>query len=176
MSKQSLQDVPFSFFRIDDTMNINSMFTTISTVEEAIRDASDDLLRDVIRFVLHIPDARAIIEQELLLPVPAAEATHITAGQKRKRYETCRYCHEEYDISRNDDEDCEAHTGDLEVDDEGGFWDDHDEDCHGEIDSEEMREEYPEGFVWTCCNKKGDEEGGRVGKHEPGGERKSNRS
>lgn len=33
--------------------------------------------------------------------------------------------------------------GDLEVDVYGDFWADHDEDCHGEIDTEEMRKDYP---------------------------------
>ena len=37
--------------------------------------------------------------------------------------------------------------GELEIYNDEDFWTDHDEDCHGEIDTEEMREEYPEGFV-----------------------------
>lgn len=34
---------------------------------------------------------------------------------------------------------------------------DHDEDCHGTIDSNWARREYPGGFTWTCCGEKGDE-------------------
>ena len=56
------------------------------------------------------------------------------------------------------------HTGDLEVDYEGDFWADHDEDCHGKIDTNSMRREYPEGFKWTCCEKTGDESGCTLGK------------
>ncbi|KAF5601044.1 hypothetical protein FPANT_1908 [Fusarium pseudoanthophilum] len=42
----------------------------------------------------------------------------------------------------------------------------HDENCHGTIDTESMREENPEGFVWTCCDKPGDEAGCYRGRHE----------
>lgn len=56
--------------------------------------------------------------------------------------------------------------GELEVDHEGDFWADHDEDCHGTIDTAEMRVEYPEGFIWDCCDELGDSEGCTVGKHE----------
>jgi hypothetical protein len=41
------------------------------------------------------------------------------------------------------------------VDYESDFWADHDENCHGVIDTEEMREEFPDGFIWTCCNTHG---------------------
>ena len=34
-------------------------------------------------------------------------------------------------------------------------WPDHDEDCHGPIDTKENREMYPSRFRWSCCNKLG---------------------
>jgi hypothetical protein len=43
----------------------------------------------------------------------------------------------------------------LEVDFDSGFWADHDEDCHGSIDTDEMRKEFPDGFIWDCCDKHG---------------------
>lgn len=58
------------------------------------------------------------------------------------------------------------YTGELKVDDSEDFWADHDEDCHGEIDTDEMREEFPEGFKWDCCNEKGDsDEYCEIGRH-----------
>lgn len=60
---------------------------------------------------------------------------------------------------------CSYISGRLEVDDENDFWADHDEDCHGTIDTPEMREEYPEGFFWTCCDKLGTDEGCTRGRH-----------
>jgi hypothetical protein len=55
--------------------------------------------------------------------------------------------------------------GELETDDEGDFWADHDEDCHGRI--EDLREEFPEGFIWSCCNARGGESDGcEIGHHQ----------
>ena len=39
---------------------------------------------------------------------------------------------------------------DAEPDDEEFV--DHDEDCHGPIDTSENREAYPECFIHTCCD------------------------
>jgi hypothetical protein len=50
---------------------------------------------------------------------------------------------------------------------EGDFWADHDENCHGTINSEWARKEYPEGFVWSCCEQNGDADGCESGVHEP---------
>jgi hypothetical protein len=47
----------------------------------------------------------------------------------------------------------------MEVDWSGDFWADTDEDCHGPIDSDENRSEYPEGFKWSCCGQLGDAPG-----------------
>lgn len=44
----------------------------------------------------------------------------------------------------------------MEPDDEGDFWADHDENIHGIIDSDELRNEYPDGYKWDCCNRLGD--------------------
>ena len=39
------------------------------------------------------------------------------------------------------------HEGELEVSEH--FWDDHDQDIHGQIDTPEMRSQFPEGFQWS---------------------------
>jgi hypothetical protein len=59
------------------------------------------------------------------------------------------------------------YAGELEVDEEGDFWADHDERCHGTIDSAWARKEYPEGFMWDCCDRLGNEEGCESGPHMP---------
>ena len=60
--------------------------------------------------------------------------------------------------------------GELEVDEEGDFWADHDENCHGEIDTDDTREQCPDGFIWDCCNELGGSKGCTAGKHmaDPG--------
>ena len=64
------------------------------------------------------------------------------------------------DDDNDDDNDNDYHhPGDLEIDYDSGVWDDWDERCHGPIDSQSNRREYPDGFVWSCCDKQGDEGG-----------------
>jgi hypothetical protein len=53
------------------------------------------------------------------------------------------------------------------VDWDGDFWADHDEDCHGTIDDEASRIEYPEGFKWDCCEELGDQKGCKRSRHRP---------
>ena len=53
--------------------------------------------------------------------------------------------------------------GYREVDDESSTWYDWDEDCHGRMDDQE--DEYPEGFIWTCCEQSGDCDGCQTGPH-----------
>lgn len=43
--------------------------------------------------------------------------------------------------------------------------DDHDERCHGPIDTAENREMYLEAFKWECCDEPGDAEGCQRGAH-----------
>jgi TATA-binding protein-associated factor Taf7 len=59
-----------------------------------------------------------------------------------------------------------VYLGEMEADYEGDFWADHDEDCHGPIDTARNREQYPDGFVWTCCEKLGSESGCQLGRHQ----------
>ncbi|KAH6603185.1 cytochrome p450 [Trichoderma cornu-damae] len=78
----------------------------------------------------------------------------------------CVQCDLPFDPSRNTYKKCRYHSGDMEVDWDGDCWADHDEDCHGAIDTEEMREEHPSGFFWNCCDRSGEQEGCRLGRHE----------
>lgn len=55
-------------------------------------------------------------------------------------------------------------VGELEPDYDGDFWADHDE-CHGPIDTEESRSQYPEGFIYDCCEGDGYSEGCKTGRH-----------
>ena len=56
------------------------------------------------------------------------------------------------------------HPGDLEVDYD--HWPDHDERCHGPIDTNSNRREYPSSFRWSCCEALGDEGGCEKGEGE----------
>ena len=106
----------------------------------------------------------------------------------RPRYAMCENCEKEFDVTLNESGDCIYHPGtsiifrqscgrtgeataltrcigDTEVDEEATIWNDHNEDVGGEIDSEEKRSEYPEGFIYDCCDKRGDSEGCERSRH-----------
>mmetsp|Transcript_7168 Transcript_7168/g.13270 ORF Transcript_7168/g.13270 Transcript_7168/m.13270 type:complete len:93 (+) Transcript_7168:484-762(+) len=51
------------------------------------------------------------------------------------------------------DEEESHHPGELEV--EWDYWADHDERCHGPIDTKTNRSEHSEGFRWSCCGEIG---------------------
>ena len=55
-------------------------------------------------------------------------------------------------------------VAEMEVEDD--MWEDHDEDIHGIIDSEELRKEYPENYTWSCCEKDGTNPGCRSHPHK----------
>ncbi|KAL2278693.1 hypothetical protein FJTKL_14252 [Diaporthe vaccinii] len=98
-----------------------------------------------------------------------AQATASRTGEKRKasdHFFICVRCGESFSEEANDSKASTYHHGRMEigVDDED-FWADHDEDCGGEIDTEEMREEYPEGFTWNYCDQVGTAPGCTKGHH-----------
>ncbi|KAH8159417.1 hypothetical protein CIB48_g8840 [Xylaria polymorpha] len=90
-------------------------------------------------------------------------------GTKRKAQSLimiCIQCQSPFYEEDNSDKDCEYHNGELEVDYEADVWADHDEDCHGTIDTDENRIENPEGFRWSCCRKLGYHNGCTRGRHD----------
>ncbi|KAF4436083.1 hypothetical protein F53441_13331 [Fusarium austroafricanum] len=96
-------------------------------------------------------------------------ADNPATGLKRKAMNdlfVCVQCDQAFTQEDNTETSCRYHPGDLDVDDEEDFWADHDEDCHGEINTVEMREEMPDGFRWSCCRKLGGRKGCTKGKHE----------
>ncbi|KAF2024086.1 hypothetical protein EK21DRAFT_79478, partial [Setomelanomma holmii] len=146
---------------------------------DAIESANLNRLRTVLREIcLENAEAFKLASDKMFVTSAASLGgdkigNSRTGGMKRKastvqnRYETCVQCKEEYDVLDNPDDACEWHEGETEVDWDGGFWDDHDEDCYGTIDDEDSREMYPEGFKWSCCENKGDEDGCMSGPHRP---------
>ncbi|RKL46078.1 hypothetical protein BFJ72_g2987 [Fusarium proliferatum] len=96
-------------------------------------------------------------------------ADNPVTGLKRKAMNdlfVCVQCDQAFTHQDNTETSCRYHPGELIVDDTEDFWADHDEDCHGEIDTPEMREEMPDGFRWTCCDKLGGRKGCTKGTHQ----------
>ncbi|CAD0112816.1 unnamed protein product, partial [Aureobasidium uvarum] len=137
--------------------------TTLSRLQSLVRRLCDAS-----------PTARALVEQELLASSSATNVIDLTSEEpqqtiqqivstdsaKRQRYAMCEHCKEEFDVTDNAED-----SWSLEIDWDGDFWADHDEDCHGTIDLD-LADESPEGFEWTCCKGDGDAEGCTTGPHK----------
>lgn len=54
----------------------------------------------------------------------------------------------------------------MYLDSDSSVWYDHDEKTWGDPDTDFNREEYPEGFLWDCCEKRGDAKGCTSARHE----------
>ncbi|CAM6104956.1 unnamed protein product [Calypogeia fissa] len=92
---------------------------------------------------------------------PASGNKHV-----RPRFVACQQCREKFDVTKNNDKGCFWHDGELEVDEGHSTWYDWDETCHGDMDSDEGRKQYPEGFVWSCCEKDGKGKGCMMTAHK----------
>ncbi|KAK4209182.1 hypothetical protein QBC37DRAFT_391426 [Rhypophila decipiens] len=94
-----------------------------------------------------------------------------SSTNKRKAASTlavCAQCKEAFDTAdKNDSTACQHHDGDLECDEESDVWCDYYDGHDGPSRySEEAKELYPGGFIYSCCGKDGEQDGCRVGRHD----------
>ncbi|PSS03824.1 hypothetical protein BD289DRAFT_478309 [Coniella lustricola] len=82
-----------------------------------------------------------------------------------QRTQLCIRCKRAFDPVHNSPTACSYHDGDLEVDEGSDLWAGWQEDVHGPLASAENREDYPQGFVWSCCDKTGTYPGCSKGYH-----------
>ncbi|RDB26004.1 hypothetical protein Hypma_006398 [Hypsizygus marmoreus] len=142
--------------------------TSRARLHDAIATVSEERLRRLVSSMVDvIPDVEEMLTREL-----------ITLKRKTRdmvpRWEMCCQCDEEFDMAeRREDEECAFHPGELEVDEEG--FPDHDEDCHGPMDTPENRRNFPENFTWTCCGWTSSSEGCVHGVHKAAVARKKRR-
>ncbi|KAK3935500.1 hypothetical protein QBC46DRAFT_358212 [Diplogelasinospora grovesii] len=142
---------------------------------DALICASDKSVRAILMALCddHSVKRKAIDLLDLLEPEAnaKAKAPEMVASITKKRKAECGIaicvqCGDSFDENDNEKKECRYHSGVMEPDYDADIWADHDEDCHGTIDSDEMREEYPEGFTWTCCEKIGTKRGCKLGFHQ----------
>ncbi|KAK4209183.1 hypothetical protein QBC37DRAFT_430711 [Rhypophila decipiens] len=147
----------------------------------ALAVASDHTVRAILIAVCDDSGVRAKALDYLkqLEPEAIRRAKSLPEPAKKRKTTSglaiCVQCEESFDPDDNQVKECRYHNGELEPDDDSDFWADHDERCHGTIDSDFCRKEYPQGFIWTCCDKLGDEEGCKLGRHEANPERNKRR-
>ena len=114
-------------------------------------------------------DGPAVVDQLQNRRSPAeTKGTTSPAKKSRKRkssnHVVCAHCDEVFDTEDNDDDEaCTYHDGMMEPDEDAFV--DWDERCHGDIHSTEIKEAYPENYIWDCCDAAGDEEGCETGVH-----------
>ncbi|KAI6093631.1 hypothetical protein F4821DRAFT_2812 [Hypoxylon rubiginosum] len=148
-------------------------------MNDALAKAPNDVVRAILTALCSDEDINRRVNEYLR---KIANKTHpqISKSSKgsgsnaRKRKATedikiCVQCQSPFYEDENDKKACKFHDGYLEVDYDNDFWADHDENCHGTIDTPEMREENPEGFEWDCCGKGGDTNGCKRGPHKATG-------
>ncbi|PMB66019.1 hypothetical protein BM221_008219 [Beauveria bassiana] len=111
-------------------------------------------------------------------------------GESEAKLAICVRCEKAFSIDDNEEHDCVYHNeqastlrvpiadghvddvGDLYPDEDDPAWYDHDVRCHGDLDTPENRKNYPEAFLWDCCDEVSTTEGCKMGRHrvEPGQE------
>ncbi|KJZ77597.1 hypothetical protein HIM_02774 [Hirsutella minnesotensis 3608] len=77
----------------------------------------------------------------------------------------CARCRTAFNQDDKDAKACQDHDGDMDEDPEIDFYVDVWE-GDPEVNMDEMREESPEKFIWSCCKERGDSEGCKTGAHE----------
>jgi hypothetical protein len=138
----------------------------------AIEHLTLDRLHTVLYKALNeSPKARSVFERELLVPTfphPGDDGETVAAqkkiGRKRPRFEMCRWCKEEFDVTSNPDDACNHHTGELELKRHARQHHNGAED--GPSDMDEKREDCPDGLIWGCCRADGDDDGCETTAHE----------
>ncbi|CAD0094871.1 unnamed protein product [Aureobasidium vineae] len=141
-------------------------------LQAAIEHITLDRLHTVLYKALNeSPKARSVFERELLAPLspdPEEEQEAIVAkkksARKRPRSEMCRWCKEEFDVTDNPDDACNHHNGKLELNERA--WQHHDVAEDDPFDTDENRENWPDGFTWDCCWADGNDDGCETTAHE----------
>ncbi|KAK8192844.1 hypothetical protein IWZ00DRAFT_264195 [Phyllosticta capitalensis] len=112
--------------------------------------------------------ANALVERQLLVPIrpPKNDASVPQQGTKRQRtrYPMCKNCREEYDVTKNADDACKYHPGEMDYI-ESYWWEDQDKALECLMDHDSYKEYDPEGFMYNCCSGFADSKGCHTGRH-----------
>ncbi|KAH8425137.1 uncharacterized protein LDX57_002886 [Aspergillus melleus] len=149
---------------IDSTSSdmLRSILVAVCKTDPSVRQTLADLLLVSVHQVPNVPSGipasdYGSADEEEKQPAKSEKPgdQQQTTGSKRSlpRYATCASCGKEFDVTENTKNSCTYHP-------DGGypnpdFFFDHDEDCHGPMDSDENRKEFPEAFIYECCKESG---------------------
>lgn len=141
-----------------------------SLLQTAIEHLTPDRLHTVLYKALsESPKARSVFERELLVPPspdPGDDETAVAAkqkaGRKRPRFEMCRWCTEEFDVTENPGDACKHHPGEL-LELNKRTWHNHDGVDDGPSNK---RDSCLSSSTWSCCRADGNDDGCQVTAHE----------
>lgn len=163
--------------------HVNLPTADLQTAIRSVR--AERLQDSVMKLCQHTPGATEFLADLLLTqPKPSKDASSGAKRKVVTRYATCQNCEEEFDVlNNNDKKGCVYHDGPLyspislmtaiqlanpvalsadamSLDYlvplyDSIIWADTDEDYHGPIDTEENKQQFPEGFEWSCCGTNG---------------------
>ena len=178
LSPGTIKDSP----KVTEFTNVTSTNPTIaqkipkpeekSLLQTAIEHLTLDRLHTVLYKALEeSPKARSVFEREILVlpsPDPGDDEDAVAAKRKmerkRPRFEICKWCKTEFDITDNPSDACKHHTGELKINERVRQHLDGMED--GPFNMDEMREDYPDDPMWNCCQADVDDEGCKTTAHE----------
>ncbi|KAI5921847.1 hypothetical protein F4810DRAFT_676138 [Camillea tinctor] len=137
-----------------------------TTTMNQIANAPDDLVRAALIALCNKPSNKNKA-LDYINKMTALKGDAAAVGQKRKRespVKICIKCEDSFYEEDNGPKACLFHDGDLEMDDTRWTWNDW---PYCEVmDTPENREEYPNSYLWSCCEKRGTERGCTSGRHE----------
>ncbi|KAI1365271.1 hypothetical protein F5Y08DRAFT_186320 [Xylaria arbuscula] len=156
-------------------------------LDRAIDNADEEILRTVLKSMSKGSEvcrqeimARMLVSQKheiIQLGDSSGDEDEKQQNKKRKtaediqtsRYEKCENCEKTYDVTLNNDQACQIHAGELEMIDDF-FDEDEDPAVHLECNDPETdsrRKDFPEAFIWQCCNEESDGKPCLLQKHKP---------
>ncbi|KAI0201699.1 hypothetical protein F4808DRAFT_35293 [Astrocystis sublimbata] len=132
--------------------------------EECRKEAIQRMLTSRKRDVIELSDTSDDDAQKASKKQKKSEDTPIA------RFERCKKCEKTYDVTLNDDTACMTHPGMLDIDPE--VFPDDDDVQYGigpdiDVYTDWRREEWPEGFIWSCCDEDCNSKGCQVQRHTP---------
>ncbi|KAJ5284028.1 hypothetical protein N7534_000663 [Penicillium rubens] len=123
-----------------------------TTLGRAINDASNKTLRAVLKSICAKNDQACKEAESQLVVTDTDTNTEESSGNNKRqvpRYAFCANCEKEFDVTTNTKEICRYHPEPSEPTGDDLYVDNYDE---FEVDTDEMREDFPECFTFACCD------------------------
>ncbi|KAI0487592.1 hypothetical protein F4859DRAFT_465566 [Xylaria cf. heliscus] len=147
-----------------DEHTLRTVLRSMCQASEVCRkEATERMLVSRKRDIVELSDSSDDDAQKQNKKQKKAEVTQIL------RFEKCGICDRTYDVTVNNDTACQTHTGILDIDPD--VFPDDDDIQYGvgsvDVNTDWRREEWPEGFIWQCCNETLNGTACRITRHTP---------